>query len=124
MSAVLQGVEIERRDFDEALSLARPGDVVYLDPPYYPVSDTASFTSYDSAPFGHDEQERLAAGFRELGRRGVYSLLSNSRVPATERLYEGLPYEVIAARRSINSRADRRGPVDEILVRTREEGTP
>lgn len=120
VSAALEGVEVEHRDFEEAMSEAQPGDVVYMDPPYYPVSETARFTSYDALPFGPPEQERLAETFRGLRRRGVYALLSNSRVPATERLYEGFPRDVLDVRRAINSRGDRRGPVEELLVRTEE----
>jgi DNA adenine methylase len=118
VSRTLQGVRVEGADFEEVVRRARPGSVVYFDPPYYPVSATARFTAYDSQPFGPEEQARLARVFRRLARSRVYALLSNSRVPETEELYRGLPRDVVPARRAINSRADRRGPVQELLVRT------
>ncbi len=118
VSKALQGVRIEHADFERVVARARPGSVVYFDPPYAPVSQTAQFTSYDAAPFGSREQERLARLFRELGARSIYALLSNSKVRETEDLYRSLPRDVVPARRSINSRADRRGPVEELLVRT------
>jgi DNA adenine methylase len=122
VSRALAGVAVEAKDFEDVIAEAGPGDFVYFDPPYSPVSETASFTAYDALPFGPAEQERLAARFRSLRRRGVYALLSNSRVAATERLYEGLAWDVLPVRRSINSRGDRRGPVEELLVRTHRRG--
>jgi DNA adenine methylase len=118
VSQALQPVRVVHADFEAVVSRARSGSVVYFDPPYAPISSTSSFTAYDAHPFGEGEQERLASVFHALRRRGVYALLSNSRVPDTERLYRDLPRDVVQARRAINSRADRRGPVEELLVRT------
>lgn len=111
-------VKILRADFQEALAKAGPADFVYLDPPYVPVSRTSSFTAYAAGSFGVREQERLAEALRELGRRKVAALLSNSQCAETERLYHGLDSEVVQVRRAINSDARRRGPVGEILVRS------
>ncbi len=118
VSQALQHARVLHADFEGVVARARPGSVVYFDPPYAPISATARFTSYDAQPFGETEQVRLASLFRELGGRGVYALLSNSRVPETEKLYRDLPRDVVTARRAINSRPDRRGPVEELLVRT------
>ena len=119
VSRTLQKTSIaESRDFEALVEKAEPGDAVYFDPPYAPVSSTASFTAYDSLPFGDDEQERLAKVLRQLQRRGVYALLSNSDVPLTRRLYKRYACDSVQVHRRINSRADRRGPVSELLVRT------
>lgn len=118
VSRALRHALVLHTDFEGAVARARPGSVVYFDPPYAPVSSTARFTSYDSHPFGEAEQVRLATLFRTLRARGVYALLSNSRVPQTERLYRNLPHDVVSARRAINSRPGGRGPVEELLVRT------
>jgi len=118
VSRALEHARLEHADFESVVARARRSSVIYFDPPYAPVSSTARFTSYDAQPFGEAEQARLASVFRALRRRGVYALLSNSRVPATEKLYRNLPQDVVPARRAINSRADRRGPVEELLVRT------
>jgi DNA adenine methylase len=96
---------------------ARRGDLVYFDPPYAPVSSTSDFTAYAAGGFGWEQQERLAAVFGRLARRGVQVLMSNSDVPTLHALYEGFPLRVVHAARAINSVASKRGPVREIVVR-------
>jgi DNA adenine methylase len=112
------GVSIRVLDFEKAVAGAEPGDVIYFDPPYMPVSRTASFTAYHHREFGIDEQQRLAKLMRELRDRGVYALLSNADVPQTRKLYEDLPSVSVQARRAINSKPDQRGNVSELLVWT------
>ena len=112
----LQGVSIECEDFETACRRARPKDAVYFDPPYLPLSPTANFTDYHHRPFLRDEHSRLADAMLKLKSRQVFALLSNSDTPETRRLYEGLTIERVAAVRLINSKADQRGPVGEILV--------
>ncbi|MFQ5457071.1 MAG: DNA adenine methylase [Myxococcota bacterium] len=119
VSRTLQKARIaESKDFEALVEKAEPGDAVYFDPPYAPVSPTSSFTAYDSLPFGEDEQERLAKVMRQLQRRRVYALLSNSDVPLTRRLYKRYACDSVQVHRRINSRPDRRGPISELLVRT------
>jgi DNA adenine methylase len=114
---LLKRVSIRKADFSRAVAKAGPADFVYFDPPYYPLSDTACFTAYDNCPFGPEEQERLARLIRDLKNRRVRALLSNSDVKGTRKLYRGLRLERVLANRPINSRADRRGPITELLVR-------
>ncbi len=96
-------------------------DFVYLDPPYVPISKTASFTAY-AGGFSMADQERLAKQLRRLSDKGVAAVLSNSDCADTRRLYEGLPVDSLPARRAINSVASRRGPVAELLVHTQALG--
>jgi len=96
---------------------AEPGDVVYFDPPYQPVSATSSFTAYHRDGFGPADQERLRDLFATLARRGVHVLLSNSDTPLVQRLYRGFAIDRVYATRAINSRADKRGKVAELIVR-------
>ena len=117
VSRCLKRVSIREADFTDVVRRAGPDDFVYFDPPYYPLSDTACFTAYDNCPFGHEEQERLARLMRDLEKRKVPALLSNSDVAATRKLYRGMRLERILASRPINSRGDRRGPIPELLVR-------
>jgi DNA adenine methylase len=117
-SAALQGVEIEVADFQATVASAGPTDFVYFDPPYVPLSKTASFTAYAAGQFGAQEQERLATLLRTLGKGAVPALLSNSYSRITRDLYRELDYRRVPARRSINSVAGGRGPIDEILVRS------
>jgi DNA adenine methylase len=115
-SHALRGVEILHATFEQALLRASPGDFVYLDPPYDPVSPTASFASYTADGFGWEDQKRLAYSCLLLNRRGVRFLLSNSATPRIRELYRGFEQRMVRAPRFINSKADGRGRVDELLV--------
>lgn len=117
VSVALCRCQIYRSHFTAVFDRARPGDLVYFDPPYDPVSKTANFTSYHRDPFGEDAQRSLADVFRRLDGRGVKLLLSNSDTPLIQELYAPFTIEVVMARRQVNSRADRRGEVREVLVR-------
>ena len=103
-------------DYTAALDRLGPGDFAYLDPPYAPVSQTARFTSYTSSGFGISEQVRLANACRDLDRRGVKWLLSNSSVPVIHDLYSNYIIDIVPARRAVNCNANKRGVVDELLI--------
>ena len=109
-------IHLANVDFAEALQDATKGDFVYLDPPYDPASDTASFTGYNLDGFGRDEQIRLKAVFDDLSGRGCRVLLSNSATGFIKDLYCEYKMEIIGATRAINSDATRRGKVDEVMV--------
>ena len=109
-------VQIENDDFEKIVEKAQTGDFVYFDPPYIPISETSSFTSY-SGVFGLAEQERLRDVFVKLKARGVYVLISNSDVPLIDELYgEHARIERISVRRSIAANAKRRDNVSEVLI--------
>jgi len=115
----LQGARLLAADFEDAVADAQAGDFVYFDPPYAPLSATSSFTSYSKGGFTAADQERLAAVVAELTSRGCKVMLSNSSAPLVYELYDGRPhYRLIniQARRNINSKAERRGPVPELLI--------
>ena len=115
-AAALRGAEIRCGDYREAVADAGEGDLVYLDPPYQPLSRTASFTQYAPGGFGIEDQRLLAGAFAELGRRGAAAVLSNSAHAAVESLYERLgSVRRVRARRAINSDAGGR-VASEILV--------
>lgn len=120
VSVALANVVIYDFDFESILEMAGPGAVVYCDPPYWPVSKTASFNCYDGLAFGVEEQERLAACFAALPDQGAYGILSNSWTDETLELYErhGLYIDAVEARRSINSKGSGRGPVPEVMATT------
>jgi DNA adenine methylase len=112
----LQGVTLAVGDFGRCLEWAGPGDFVYLDPPYHPLSDTANFTSYTRIDFGAGDQRRLADLFRELDRRGCQVMLSNSHSEFIRGLYDGYPQVEVRATRVISSKSDERGAIPELLV--------
>lgn len=115
-SVALRHATIYNADFEKVLEDAKAGDFIYLDPPYSPVSATANFTSYSRQGFDEKEQERLASVFGRLDSRGCLMMLSNSDTPTVRRLYKGYSIVEVRARRAINSKADRRGPVSELLI--------
>lgn len=117
-SAALQRAELRSGDFAPVCAEARPGDFVYLDPPYQPLSATANFTGYTRADFGPADQLRLRDTFEDLTRRGVAAMLSNSDHQAIRGLYSGLGYRLVTVpmSRAINSRGSARAPVPELLI--------
>jgi len=117
VSRVLRNAEIIRGDFSKSLDYVLPGAFIYLDPPYHPLSDTANFTSYTPDAFGEDEQRRLAEFFKQLDKKGARVMLSNSNTPFIRELYKGYDIKVVYARRAINCRAEKRGPVPELVIR-------
>ncbi len=112
----LQGVQLECESFDACARWAGPGDFVYLNHPYCPLSPTASFTTYTGSEFGEDEQRRLARLYRELAGRGCLLMLSNSATPLVRRLYSEYRIVSVFAARAINSRAAGRGKIEELVV--------
>jgi len=110
-------IQLLHGDFETVLRQVPRGGFVYLDPPYDPVSDTASFTGYNRGGFGREEQERLKQCCDELNRRGVKFLLSNSSTEFIRKLYDGYIIETVHAKRAINSDASKRGAIEEVLIR-------
>jgi DNA adenine methylase len=117
-SAALQRAELRVADFAGICEEALPGDFVYLDPPYQPLSATANFTGYTRADFGPGDQLRLRDAFEDLTRRGIAAMLSNSDHEFIRGLYSGLGYrlETVPMSRAINSRGSGRAPVPELLI--------
>lgn len=117
-SRALARADIAQAGFEEMLDYVRPGDFVYLDPPYEPVSETASFTAYAAGDgFSRADQTRLRDVVVELDRRGAKVMLSNSDVPFIRELYAQFRIDVVAAPRAINCDARGRGLVSEVVVR-------
>jgi DNA adenine methylase len=119
VSKSLKNVEIKHQDYKAVLKLAKKGDFIYFDPPYYPVNKTSSFTSYTKENFLEKEQIELRDAFVELGKRGCFVMLSNSDTPFINKIYSGLKnvrINKIQAGRSINSDASKRGKITEVLI--------
>ena len=115
-STALERAKIEATDFEKACAKAQPGDFVYLDPPYQPLSATSAFTKYTSRDFGFADQKRLRDAFDDLTARGVPALLSNSDHPDIRALYQGYWVEEVSMGRSINSDAEGRTAIRELLI--------
>lgn len=104
-------------DFAVTLDRIGKGGFVYLDPPYDPVSDTASFTGYNKGGFDRNEQIRLKECCDELTRRGIKFMLSNSATDFIKELYKEYDISIVQAKRAINSDASKRGAIEEVLIR-------
>ena len=121
VSAILQSsrVSIKCRDFGAVLRDAKKGDLVYFDPPYQPVSDTANFTSYTNKDFTDKDLERLADLCNKLDSKGCKVLLSNSDSKQVSDMFSGKPWKVnkIQANRSINSNSKKRTGHFELLIK-------
>ncbi len=121
VSHVLQSskVDITCRDFEAVLRDAKKGDLVYFDPPYQPVSDTANFTSYTNKDFTHNDLGRLAELCMELDSKGCKVLLSNSDSKEVADMFSTKPWKInkIKANRSINSNSKKRTGHFELLIK-------
>jgi DNA adenine methylase len=112
----LKTATLSHADFEVVLDQAGPGDFVYCDPPYAPVSKTASFTSYTHRGFSLDEQARLKQAADRARARGARVVVSNSWTEEMLKLYSDWKIVEIQARRAINSDGGGRGKVSELLA--------
>ncbi len=110
-------VVILNDDFEVIRDMVEPEDFVYFDPPYFPVNSTSNFTSYTIYGFTQENHKRLKSLCDYLTYKKVKFMLSNSYTKFTLELYSDYRIEVIQAKRVINSVADKRGAVREIIVR-------
>lgn len=123
VSKALQGVTIKYADFSASLDYIDENTLVYLDPPYRPISKTANFNSYTSNSFDDDEQIRLAKFIKNIDKKGAKFILSNSDPQNTDesddffhKLYGDYTIRKIEAKRCINSIAKKRGKISELLI--------
>lgn len=123
VSELLDGVRIECADYRESSSFIDEDTFVYFDPPYRPITQTSSFTSYTEGQFDDDDQRDLAVFVRELSDRGARVMVSNSDPKNTDpdddffdELYSGMEIRRVPATRMINSDAKGRGRINELLI--------
>jgi DNA adenine methylase len=123
VSNLLQRTEIECADFTASKDFVDPHTFIYFDPPYRPISKTASFTSYSKYDFGDEAQERLADYYRLLAEKRAKLMLSNSD-PKNENpddhffedLYKSFHIERVDAARMINCDGNKRGKIKELVI--------
>lgn len=113
----LQKAEIIHGDYKEVLkNHAEPGDFVFLDPPYLPVSKYSDFKRYTKEQFYEEDHKELANEVKRLHELGCYVLLTNSNHPLVHELYSEFPISVHQTRRNINSNGGKRTGED-VLVK-------
>lgn len=110
-------IQMYSEDFAATLQRVPDGGFAYLDPPYDPISDTASFTGYNKSGFGREEQIHLKECCDALTERGVKFLLSNSATDFIRALYGAYCVQTVYAKRAVNADAGKRGAVEEVLIR-------
>ena len=126
VSALLQCATILCGDFEDTQRFIDEATFVYLDPPYRPISKTASFTSYSIGDFNEQDQIRLVGFCRNIEAKGAKFLLSNSDPKNEnpndhffEEHYEkkcGFKIERVKASRAINCKGDKRGQINELII--------
>ncbi len=123
INKVLQNVTIVCGDYSLSKQFIDQKTFVYFDPPYRPISETSGFTSYNSDSFDDDEQIRLARFIDELNASGAKIVLSNSDPKNVnpedtffDELYKAYQIKRVSATRMINSKAEARGKINELLI--------
>jgi DNA adenine methylase len=124
VSQLLEVAEIKLGDFERCEEAIASNSFIYFDPPYRPLSKTSSFTSYSTFDFDDRQQTRLANFFRHLDSKyNIKMMLSNSdpknKNPQDnffEDLYQGFSIHRVYASRMINSKAEGRGKIDELVI--------
>lgn len=109
-------IAITSGDFAKVLTQVKPNSLVYLDPPYVPLTATASFTSYTSVGFNKSDQECLAQSCQHLDRIGAKFIASNSDTELVHELYQQFNIRTVYAKRNINANGKKRGAVAEVLI--------
>ncbi len=109
-------LEIKTGDFEKAVLDVQPGDFVYFDPPYIPLSETSAFTSYTHEGFSFADQVRLRDAFKRLSDTGAYVMLSNSSSALVEELYKDFNIHYVEATRTNGAKSSSRGKISEIIV--------
>jgi len=117
VSQMLNKVEIICADFEKTLDYAKNDSFFYLDPPYKPLNNTSNFTAYSSNEFNDAEQIRLHHFCEKLNEQGHQWLLSNSDHSFFDNIYNNFQRQRVKARRSINSKHDKRGILTELLIK-------
>ena len=122
-SKLLQKVEITFGSYEQVLNKVNERTFIYFDPPYRPLVENSSFTSYDKSGFNDDDQIHLAKNYKLLNEKKCLLMLSNSDPKNTNKednffdnLYNGFYIERVYAKRMINCQASKRGNITEIVV--------
>jgi DNA adenine methylase len=124
VSKILQNTDIQCANYQACFDKADENTFIYFDPPYRPLSQTARFTSYTDNPFTDKEQTQLAAFFQKLAEQKSAKLMLSNSDPKNQNpndrffddLYRGYYIHRVRANRMINSNAQKRGAISELLI--------
>jgi DNA adenine methylase len=113
-------IQIINGDYLEILQKADKNSFVYLDPPYHPVSESSNFTGYVQGGWDESDQIRLREACDDLTKRGINFLQSNSSADFIKQQYTNYSINTIKANRAINSNGEKRGEIEEVLIKNYE----
>lgn len=123
VSEKLQKVTVVCGDYKKSTEFIDAKTFVYFDPPYRPITDTASFTAYTENLFNDDEQIELAKFVDEMGNKGAKIVISNSDPKNSNKsddffdnIYSAYKIKRVEATRMINSKSEARGKIKELLI--------
>lgn len=116
-SDFLQGINISSGDFSSIQTDIDERSFVYLDPPYIPLDGNANFVGYTDKGFGEEHNRRLKEFCDHVHRVGGKFMMSNSSASVIYDLYSDYEIEDVLAKRSINSKGDGRGKINEVIIR-------
>lgn len=112
----LQGATVTNLSFEQAVESASPGDLVYFDPPYIPLSPSSSFAAYSKEGFGLEAHKLLSETISSLTKKGVYVILSNSDTGLTREIFgDSVDLRQKSMARSIAASGSKRGSVNEVI---------
>lgn len=104
------------KDYSDIIKNVEKGSFIYFDPPYMPISSSASFTGYTRNGFSYERQKELRDICDELRDKGIKFLVSNSDCLEIRDLYKGYKIKTIQAKRYVNSNSEKRGEINELLI--------
>ena len=123
ISGLIQGIRVQCGDYSECADFINDNTFVYIDPPYRPLSNTSSFTSYDKTEFGDEQQIQLGHFIEKISQKGAKIVASNSDPKNTnvndnffDEIYKMFFVDRVVATRMINSNSKRRGIISELLI--------
>ena len=123
VSKLLKRTQINCGDFKSFTDVIDHNSFVYFDPPYRPLNQTSSFTSYSTNSFEDDEQIRLCNYFKILDEKGAKLMLSNSdpkNIDSEDNFFDDYYRDFniyrVPARRAINANGNRRGEINELII--------
>lgn len=123
ISELLKHVDIQCGDYNDCECFIDSNTFVYIDPPYRPLSETSSFTSYAKTDFGDEQQIQLGHFIEGISQKGAKVVASNSDPKNTNEndnffddVYKMFTINRVAATRMINSNSKGRGSISELLI--------
>ena len=116
VSNIFQNVDIQEQPYYKTVASAKPGDLIYFDPPYAPLTKTSSFEGYNSSNLGGFDQAALRKLVDDLTEKSVFCIVSNSSAEIIEDLYKDYTMAPLTANRAISASAQGRKSVKEYLI--------